>query len=499
MAGLVIGLVAGLAAGIVHLARRRRAADRRSSPAGAARSTGRDSTAVQPGGAGSADPIEALRTQAAAALVTLDDAIRSCDQAVGCARAEVGQDGAEPFAAAVDQSRAELAEALSLHERGPDSGTPDAEHAWLADIVSRCQRADARLDDLATRFDALRNLDRRLAEVLTGLEERHASLERKHAEATSTADALAAQYPRGTLASLFDDLDQAGARLRFAHSCLAIGQQRLSDADRAGALARARAAEQALGQARSLLDWAEVSPKVLGRAREVVATLLSEAQRDIEDAERLGVTDHLAANGKYARDTLGWAGDEVASGEYDPLAMRRALEDTNAALGQALGPVRAEDETQERAVAVLASAWFAARATLGSADRYITTRRGAIGVQARSRLSEARAAYADGVTIGDGDPPAALAQLRRADVLAEQARELAQQDEAVFRNARQLAGGMDELGTMVLGGILIEPAALAPAQAAPAQAARRAHGPGPVSFGGSATRGRLVGSESFLP
>ena len=239
------------------------------------------------------------------------------------------------------------------------------------------------------------------------------------------------------------------------------------------------------------------SPQLLLRANAVVGSLLDEVERGIADAERLGVTGHLTASGHYARDTLGWVGKEVASGGYDPLATRRALEDTNAALGRALGPVRAQDEAHQRAAAAMANAWYAARATLGSADRFVTTRRGAVGVRARDRLAEAHEAYAQGIGLGDADPLSALAHLRRADVLADEARALAQHDEASYRNTRRIAGGMDERGAMLLGGILIE----VPSSQPPVGSERAGTGGprvvGPVSFGGRATRGRLVGAGEF--
>ena len=102
------------------------------------------------------------------------------------------------------------------------------------------------------------------------------------------------------------------------------------------------------------------SPKVLAKAQEAVTTLLRQTEKDIAEAESLGVADDLAAKGQYARETLGWAADEVSAGGYDPLEMRRALQDTDLALGRALGPIRPDDDTQERALSLLATAWYGA-------------------------------------------------------------------------------------------------------------------------------------------
>jgi hypothetical protein len=441
--------------------------------------------------------IEDLRASATAALIAVDDSIRTSEQEVGFASAEVGQDGVEPFAAAIDLSKHDMTLAVGLLREAQSCEAVDPELEVLAEIIATCARADSRLDDLATRFDALRDLEGRAAEILPTLDKQTAALEERLVRATATLDDLRTEYPYGTVAGLLDDLDRAAERLQFASASVAIGLRLLDGADHRGAGARARACEEALGQANSLLDWVDSAPQVLLRARDVVTTLLTEAERDIADAERLGVTEDLAAKGRYARETLGWAGEEVASGEYDPLAMRRALEDTNTALGRALGPIRADEESDRRAAALLASAWYGARATVGSADRYITTRRGAVGVEARTRLSEARSAYVEGIEIGDSDPRTALQRLRTADSLADQARALAQQDEAAYRNTAQMGGGMGELGAMLLGGILIGEPAQQGAEGGLDARAVPPLGPGAVSFGGRATRGRRLGAGDF--
>jgi hypothetical protein len=176
--------------------------------------------------------------------------------------------------------------------------------------------------------------------------------------------------------------------------------------------------------------------------------------------------------------------------------MRRALQDADVALGRALGPIRPADDTQERALSLLATAWYAARAAIRAADELIMTRRAAVGVEARVRLCEARGHHTTGTALGDSDPPGALRHLRTADALAYQARTLAQQDEAAWRNTRRMAAGIGDLDSELLGGILIE----APTEgvAAPAAAGVAPRRPlGPPSFGGPATRARRVGLGHF--
>ena len=439
-----------------------------------------------------------LRAAAGAALVATDDAIRSSQQELGVARSEVGEDVVEPFTAALDQAQGELAKAFGTARQAQERAGTDAERPLLDEILTRCAAAGSHLDALAARFDALRDLEGRAGVVLSHLAGDLTNLEDWLSGATETAGALRTQFPTATIAGVVDDLNQATERLRFARASVTAGEQLLASSDRLGAAARARAAEEALVQARTLLESVDRSPKVLAKAQEAVTTLLRQTEMDIAEAERLGVADDLAAKGQYARETLGWAGEEVSSGGYDPLEMRRALQDTDVALGRALGPIRPADDTHERALSLLATAWYGARAAVRAADELIMTRRGAVGLEARVRLCEARDHHVTGTTLGDSDPTAALRHLRTADALAYQARTLAQRDEAAWSNTRRMGAGMGELDSVLLGGILIETRTASADVVAPKEERASRSAPlGPPSFGGPATRARRVGHGTF--
>jgi hypothetical protein len=468
--------------------RRRSAPDSRGEPAGDARSATIDA---------GPPTLEDLRAAAVAALVATDDALRSSQLEVGVARAESGDDVVEPFTAALDRMRDELDRAHEAARAAQECAGEDDERTILEQILTRCAEAGSHLDALAARFDALRDLEGRADEVLAHLATEVSALDDRLTVATGITRTLSSQFPRATIAGVVDDLDQAGQRLRFAQACVVAGEQLLAASDPRGAAARARAAEEALVQAGMLLDSVDRSPKVLARAKEAVTTLLAQSERDIADADRLGVSDDLPAKGRYARETLGWAGEEVSSGDYDPLEMRRALQDADVALGQALGDVRPSDDTQERALTLLATAWYGARAAIRAADELIMTRRAAVGLEARARLAQARGHEVTGTGLGDSDPPSALRHLRAADALAYQARTLAQQDEAAWRNSRRMAAGVGDLDTVLLGGILIQAPAAATGGPGTASGADAAPTLGPPSFGGPATRGRRVGDGGF--
>jgi hypothetical protein len=442
-----------------------------------------------------ADTIEGRRALAAAALVDTDDAIRCSQLELDVARSELGDDQVEPFLAALDRARGELDMAFTVAQLAHEGAGSDAERTQLEEITNRCQVACGHLDALVPRFDALRGLEARLDDLLASRAEDLAVLEDRLIRSTATTEALTAQFPRASTAGVVDDLEQARERLRFARTSITVGRDLLHGGDRRGAAARGRAVEESLIQATRLLASVDRAPQVLAKAQEAVSTLLRQTEKDIADAERLGVTDDMVAKGLYARETLGWADAEVGTGSYDPLEMRRALQDADLALGEALGPIRTDDDTQERALALLATTWYGARATVRAAEELITTRRAAVGLEARARISHARRDLATGTALGDSDPTQALHLLRSADALAYQARTLAQQDEAAWSNARRISSGTGALDGVLLGGILIE----APTpEGHPGTSPTGAGAPlGPPSFGGPATRARRVGSGQF--
>lgn len=238
-------------------------------------------------------------------------------------------------------------------------------------------------------------------------------------------------------------------------------------------------------------------PPTTALRKRAIDALVVETQKDLAEAEWLGLPPEVAGTHRFAADTLTWAHQVIGAGNYDPIAVRRALEESDAALDAALVPLREAEARRQRAVALLASATDAARASIQAADDFITTRRGAVGAEARTRLAESKRRFEQGAA--EPDPIAALEHMQAADALSDQANALAQQDEARTRNAQQRGGG-DALGNIVLGGILIDAITRGGGGGRsrgggisfPSGGSR-----GPGSFGGSSTRARRSGGGRF--
>jgi len=444
-------------------------------------------------------PIDEVRKQVAAALIEVDDSVKTSEQELGFAIAQFGDEAAAPFTAALAQSNDELKEAFALQRDAQDAAETPAERGMLERILELCRSADERLDAQVAAFDELRDLERTVDSLLPELEREVQALTARLEEAIGTAEGLKARWPQAALAPVTADLDETLQRITFARESAESGTTALAAGDRSGAVAHARAAEEGIAQAGALLDGVQRAPEVLASAERAITELLAETERDIAEAERLGVPAEVASAHTYASDTLGWARSVMQSGNYDPIATRRALEESDSALERGLVPLREAAESRRRAEALLASATDAARASIQAADDFITTRRGAIGAEARTRLAAAQREFAAGQA--GGDPVAALGHMQSADHLADQAHALAQQDEARYRNAAQMGGGSGNLGTIVLGGILINSMTRGGRRggfgSVPRGGMPRGGSRGPGSFGGAATRARRSGGGRF--
>ena len=139
----------------------------------------------------------------------------------------------------------------------------------------------------------------------------------------------------------------------------------------------------------------------------------------------------------------------------DPLAALRRLDEAGTALDQALSAAHEERAEGERAAAQLDRTLLAARSGIAAASDFIATRRGAVGSDARTRLAEAQRHLDTAVGLARSAPVDALREAQQADAMAQEALRLARDD--VQRWSPPPRGGTSgiDLGSLVLGGILL--------------------------------------------
>ncbi|GAA3218764.1 TPM domain-containing protein [Oerskovia jenensis] len=430
----------------------------------------RRGTAAKPGGPDEADelaqlPTDELNRRASSALVAIDDALKTSEQELGFAQAQFGLEATQEFQVALATGKQKASQAFALRQQ-LDDDTPESEpqaRTMMAQIIALCTEVGRSLDAESAQFDELRDLQSRAPEVLDTVERRAGEVEARVAPARSTLAALSTTYPAAALASVSANPDQVLQLVAGAREAVAAGRTALENTDRASAVAHARAAENAVGQAVTLLDAIDSAGEVLAQAGQRLDVAVASITADIADAARLAPSDPtVSARAADAQAAVTEA--RTARDGGDPIAALRRLTDAEAAIDAALAPFRASAEQTARAAALLRDTLGRVDSQVRATNDFIETRRGAVGPEARTRLSEAIRYLGEARALQPSDPVRALATAQQADSLAQAAAQLAQRDASAWESQQNgpgmfgggSGGGGNNVGGMVLGGILLD-------------------------------------------
>ena len=415
-------------------------------------------------------PTEELRRRAAAALVDVDDAIRSSAEELSFAEAQFGVQATRPFKEALEAARAHAGEAFALQRQLDDdeaAGQLDeaTRRARLERIIELAWGADQSLDAQEAEFERLRDLQATIPQFLAELRVRLGEVRRRLPVAEQELAGLAAQYPAEALRTVSGNVTQAQQLLSSAEDFVATGERHLQERDdRPAAVAAARAAEEAIGQADQLLTSVAGARQELADAVARIDAALASISSDVADAERLGADDQLTQTALAAAREAIALGTATRRGG-DPLAALRALGRAEKDLDNALARYRAEEERSERSKQILEQRMVQVRARLASIDELISSRRGAVGSPARQHIANAFRLYDEAVARAAGDAISAGALLDQAEAAGEQALRAAQDDIDQWGGPggpgvpggpvgrRAGSHGLD-LGSLILGGIL---------------------------------------------
>nr|WP_051832009.1 TPM domain-containing protein [Streptomyces katrae] len=454
-------------------------------------------------------PLPELDAKAKALLVETDDAIRTSTEELGFASAQFGDAAVGTFTEAVALAQSELTAAFRLRQQLDDASPEDdpTRRRMLDEIVARCTEANRRLDAESADFDRLRDLEKNAPQAVATVEAHVRALTGRTTTAVATLTALAGRYADSASAPVASNAGQAEDRLLFATTSLGEARAALESGDNGKAAVHVRAAEGAVDQTATLVDAVERRAQELAEAAGKLPGALTETETDLADARGLLTGTAEGASTADLRGRIGRAEAVLAdvrraqdAGRYDPIDALRRVEEADAVLDEALAGAREREAGSRRAAALLDQAVLSARSAIGAAADYITTSRGAVGSQARTRLAEAQRRMERSAALAGSDPAAALAEAQQADGLARQAQQLAEQDVRAYQDPygggqRQQGGGM---GGAVLGGIIL------------GEILRGGRGgggfgggfggfggggPGPGSFGGGGTRGRMGGGR----
>ena len=465
-------------------------------------------------------PLPELDAKAKETLVATDDAVRTSEEELGFATAQFGEEAAAPFAEAVTYAKGELTAAFRLRQQLDDAFPEDdaTRRRMLDEIIGRCADADGRLDAVSEDFDRLRELEREAPQALAAAETAFRELTARVPVAESALASMRDRYAVQASAPVAGDAEQAKDRLVFATSSLNRARQAVDGGDNAAAAVYIRAAEGAIGQAGTLVDGVERRARELDEAADRLPAALTEMETDLADAGGLlegtaqgASTADLRGRIARARSVAGDVREEQGAGRYDPIDALRRVEEADAALDEALAGAREREQGDARARSLLDGAMLTARSSVAAAADFVTTNRGAVGSQARTRLAEAHRRLERAAALaGSGDAPTALAEANRADALAGEARALAEQDVREYGYGGRggpggmAGGGGGGMGGAVLGGIILGGLLGGGGGRGGFGGTGGGFGGGgfgggggPGSFGGGGTRGRRGGGGRF--
>ncbi|MFE7512452.1 TPM domain-containing protein [Streptomyces sp. NPDC057540] len=465
--------------------------------------------------------LDELDGEARRTLVATDDAVRTSQEELGFASAQFGEEAVRPFTEAVEFAEEQLTASFRLRQKLDDSFPEDdaTRRGMLDEILRRCAEANTRLDAETEDFDRLRALERTAPEALAAVETAVREQTGRIGTAEATLTAMRERYAETAAAPVAGDIEQAKDRLVFATAHVDQARRRIDAGDNGGAAVHIRAAEGAVDQAARLVEAVDRRARELAEAVGKLTGALAETDADLAEARGLlkGTAEGVSTadlQGRIARAeaVIAEVRRGVDAGRYDPIEALRRVEEADGALDETLEGVRERDSGTRRARALLDQVMLTARSAIGAAADYVTTHRGAVGSEARTRLAEAQRRWEKARALAaDGDPQTALVEAQQADALARRAQDLAEQDVRRYGNPNGLGGttgvggsGGGGLGGAVLGGIIL-------GGLFGGGSGRGGGGPGgggggfggggfgggPGSFGGSGTRGRLGGGGRF--
>lgn len=401
-----------------------------------------------------------LEQQVAAALVDIDDAVRSSAEELAFVEEQFGGQATRPFRLALDEARSQVTHAFRLRRAVEEDDAAglldDAERRErLDEILATVGQADRTLDAQEAEFLRLRGLEADVPQFLVELRSRVAMTQRRVPAAEQELIALAGQHSADTLGTVRGNVEQARSLLSAAEQSLTTGQDHVAAGDGAAAVTAARAAEDAIGQADTLLS-------AVGRARDDLASAgarideaLTSISADIADADRLGAGDAVTTAAlTEARAAVASATAERTGG--DPLAALRRLVRAERDLDSALDRYREVEDRTVRRRRLIDARISQVGARLEDINAYLQSHRGAVGPDARTHLAEADRIYRDALAAADADPSRATALLDAAEDEAERALATTRDDVDSWGGPDDyVTGGLIGFGApLLLGGIL---------------------------------------------
>jgi len=410
-------------------------------------------------------PLDALDDLSKSIVVEVDNAVRTSDNELTLAVEEFGEQQAAPFSQAVNAAKVALAQAFNVRHQLDDSipETPAQRRDLLTRVIVSAAKANRELATQTESFHRLRDLVINAPERLDALTQQLVDITARIEPAGEHLTALHNEFADTALASVTRNVNAAKERVEFADKSIGRARELVAKPalGKQGELIDCiRAAQSALGQAQSMLDAIDSAASDIRRAVSDLPAAIADITKGIEQAgeqlKRGGIkeSDEL----KRARDQAAAAVAEAqANGAADPLGAFTNLTQADAELDRLLAEISEERDAAERLGRSFDQALFTAQSRVRSVSDYIDTRRGSIGPEARTRLSEAVRHLQAAQDKKKSNIAEAIAHANGAAGLAAQAQQLANNDVMAAQQQytnRYGGGGGSNMGAMI-GGIIL--------------------------------------------
>lgn len=408
--------------------------------------------------------IDALDDLSKSIVVDVDNAVRTSENELGLAVEEFGPAQTAPFNAAVANAKTTLAQAFNVRQILDDAvpETPQQRRDLLTRVVVAAAKADRELDAQREAFEQLRDLVINAPSRLDALTQQMVDVTARIAPSEQALAALHKQFSDTALASVAGNVETAKQRLTFADQNITNARTLVARpvGRQTGLIDSIRAAESALGQARTLLDAVDSAGTDINRAVATLPEAIADIQKGINQAGTLvaqGNTPHATQLGAARDAAVKAVADAQSAGTTDPLGAFTKLTQADAELDQLLASIAEEREATERLSRAFDQALFTAQSRVRGVSDYIDTRRGSVGPEARTRLAEAVRQLQAAQDTKSANLNEAIAHANGASMLAAQAQDLANADVRAAQRSYTGQYGSASGSNMgaVIGGIVI--------------------------------------------
>lgn len=371
-----------------------------------------------------------LARRAKSALVAVDERIRTTNDELAFAAAELGDGATRELREALKSVTLHLGEAFTLnqlnHDEIPD--TLEELRTRNARIVQLCEWADDLLDDRTGALAKDIERVRRAPEILTQVRADAESLRSRVPGARETIARLSLRYAPSALQQVVEGADESEQLLVFAAHSADVSERRRDARRPEEANLALETSTEAVRRATSILDGIEDFEIEALRAESTLADVIADSRGELVAARQAPPVPAVVAAVSALEAAL--AALPPAGTKPDPFAELSQLRDANSGLDAAIAVARERAARPIPSVAHVRHALDDADRQIAVARNVIAGHRGWIGADARTRLAEAERTRIDAEPLAAAEDTReqAMGLARRSGALASEALQLAQRD-----------------------------------------------------------------------